>query len=67
MDKFDKSAYTPETVNEAYRMCTSDELKPKVIKDLDNYFIEFYTLDHESDPIDSIINVVIKNKLIFLG
>ena len=65
MDMFDKSAYTPETVNEAYRMCTSDELKPKAIKDLDNYFIEFYTLDHESDPIDSIVKIVIKNKINF--
>tara|TARA_B100001175_G_C19509466_1_gene642880 strand:- start:1794 stop:3089 length:1296 start_codon:yes stop_codon:yes gene_type:complete len=65
LDKFDKSAYTPKTVNEAYSMCTSDKLKPKKSNDLDNYFSEFYTLDNKSDPIDNIVNIVTKNKTNF--
>ena len=62
LDKFDKSAYTPETVNEAYIMCTSNSLKPKEIKELDNYFREFYSLDNENDPINNLVNTVTKNK-----
>ena len=62
LDKFDKSAYTPETVNEAYIMCTSNNLKPKEITRLDNYFREFYSLDNENDPINNLVNTITKNK-----
>lgn len=58
--KFDMSAYTPATIEEAAGLCTQLSLPAKSSAELDDYFNSFYSLDNPVDPIDRIIDVIEK-------
>ena len=57
----DRAAFKPDTVDEAYRICTSLDLKPRTSEQLDRYFNKFFSLDKKEDPINFIVEQVDKN------
>ncbi|MFL2601070.1 MAG: hypothetical protein ACJ0PU_02930 [Flavobacteriaceae bacterium] len=61
MSEFDRAAFKPDTVDEAYRICTSLDLKPRTSEQLDRYFNKFFSLDKKEDPINFIVEHVEKN------
>lgn len=58
LSQFDKAAYLPDTIDNAYGICTTDNLKPQNSDELDIYFNKFYSLKNNVDPIENIINII---------
>lgn len=68
-DNFDRAAYTPSSINEAYDMCVDKKLQPKKSNEIDYYLDDFYSIRNKIDPVDKMVEVLNfhKNKPKLMG